>query len=35
MEGLKNVLYEFSLDVPAEGSLDIPFERSWNVSQEH
>ena len=35
MEGSRNVLFEYSLNIAAEHSLNIPFERSWNVLQEH
>ena len=35
MEGSRNFLFEYSLNIAAERSLNIPFERSWNVPQEY
>ena len=35
MEGSRNVLFEYSLNIAAKCSLNIPFERYWNVPQEH
>ena len=35
MEGSRNVLFEYSLNIAAERSINILFERSWNVPHEH